>query len=320
MQKPIEEYLEDVQLSKAHSTYKARCSDLQKFSDYLEEQDLHVTEVMSKDVHTFLREQGQIYAGSTVSNIYDAVNGLYHYLEMWDEIDEDAHPVEDLKRADYGGNREPKKHQTDEITYITPDQKDQLRENVPDPQLRNELIVELMFQTGVRRGELASIELDNLDRENRRIRVWSSKTEEWRIVRYRPSLDFLLTQWLDHGYRDSFQTAAESPYLFLTDHAVSLDESYLNEIVVNAAKDGDIQEVLYEDAAGGKRHLVTAHTLRHSHAVEAVKSGIDIKFIQEQMDHENLETTEQYLRVTEKDVDEAYRKFGTRMHEHEEAA
>lgn len=317
MQELIEEYLEDVKVSKAHSTYKGRQADMKKFDAYLAENDLEVTEVTSKDAHTFLREQGQKYAESTISNIYDAVNGLYHYLEKWNEIDEDDHPLDSLKRSDYGGNKDAKKHQTDDIVYITSDEKDLLREHVPDPQLRNELMIELMFQTGIRRGELTGIELEHLDREARRIRIWSTKTEEWRVVRYRPSLDFLLTQWLDHGYRGSFQTAEESPNLFVTNYATNIDKSYVNNIVVQAAEEAGLQEVLYEDAGGCERKLVTAHTLRHSHAVEAVKSGIDIKFIQEQMGHENIETTEQYLRVTEKDVDEAYRRFGSRLDEGE---
>lgn len=58
------------------------------------------------------------------------------------------------------------------------------------------------------------MEVDYVDRENRSIRVYSSKTDDWRTVYFRESSSFLLDQWLDGGYRDSYVPASQSPYLF----------------------------------------------------------------------------------------------------------
>lgn len=311
MQDLIEDYLQDVKQSKAANTHANRKSDLRRYDEYLAEQDLNVAEANIKNVHRFLRDQGEKYAEETVNNRYNSVKGLYDFLVAWEEIDEDDHPIEESPygRADYGGNGNAKKHQTDDIIYVTADEKELLREHVPSPQIRNELIVEMLFQTGVRRGELTRIEVEDLDRKNRRIEVWSPKTKEKRVVRYRPSLDFLLTQWLDHGYRDSYKPADESPYLLVSQRSERVDSNYVNEIVKEAAEEAGIQDELYVDNAGRKRYRVTAHALRHGHAVHALLLDIDTRFIQKQMGHSVMATMEQYLQITDKDVDTAYRRF-----------
>lgn len=311
MQDHIEGFLDDVETSKAEGTYRGRKTDMKKYDTYLERKGVDVTDATAKHVHLFLREQGEEYASGTVNNIYDSVKVLYDYLLTWDEIEEDEHPIEESSygRADYGGNGDAEKHQTDDIVYVDPEEKELLREHVPNPKLRNELIVELMFQTGVRRGELARIEMDNIDRDARAIRVWSPKTSSWRTVYYQPSLDLLLDQWLDHGHRDACKPAEASPYLIVTTHSERASGTVINEVVVDAAKNAGIQDVLYIDAAGQNRYRVTAHALRHGHAVQAIKNDIDIRRLQLHMGHEKIETTQKYLRFKNEDIQVAMRKF-----------
>jgi integrase/recombinase XerD len=67
---------------------------------------------------------------------------------------------------------------------------------------------------------------------------------------------------------------------------------------------------MYEDAADNPRWKVTAHTLRHSFAVQSLKNGMDIRFLSKLMGHENLETTKKYLRVTNDDTKEMVRRYG----------
>jgi integrase/recombinase XerD len=103
-------------------------------------------------------------------------------------------------------------HRRQLIVYITPEEKEALVENVPTPTLRNELVIRLLWQTGVQKSELVEIELENIDRDEWSIKVWSNKTREWRTVLYQTSLDFLMEQWLDGGHRDSYVPAGDSPY------------------------------------------------------------------------------------------------------------
>ncbi|QZP38546.1 tyrosine-type recombinase/integrase [Halobaculum magnesiiphilum] len=304
----IEDYLSDVEASKAYGTYENRKSDLRIYHDWLDKHDLEVTEVGSRDIHRFLREQGKKFSNSTAASRHDSVKLLYDFLAgVWDMVEES--PFEDLKRSNYTKSTGGKKHQTDDIVYVTPDDKEAMAEHVPTPTLRNELILRLLYQTGVRRGELAIIEIDNIDREARSIRVYAPKTDEWRIVYYQPSLDFLLTQWMDSGYRSAYKPAEESPYLFVSERAERLSDHAINQIVKKAAENAGIQDVMYTDGGGQKRHRITAHAFRHGHAVQAIKNDIDIRRLQLHLGHEKIDTTQQYLQFKNEEVQAAMKKF-----------
>lgn len=52
---------------------------------------------------------------------------------------------------------------------------------------------------------------------------------------------------------------------------------YINRVVIKAARNADIREVLYVDSGGREQAKITAHALRHSFAAHSVKNGMDIK-------------------------------------------
>jgi integrase/recombinase XerD len=304
----IEDYLDDVKESRAENTFQNRRTDLRHFDAFLDREDLTVTEVEPRHVHKFLRQEAGEYADLTVRGRFGSVDRLYSFLTgVWDVMEES--PVEDLDRKDYFGNGDGKKHQKTDVVYVSPEEKDALLEHVPNPKLRNELMIRMLWQTGIRRGELVSIEVENIDREARAIDVWASKTGDWRTVFYQPSLDTLLDQWID-VYRDSYNPAATSPYLFVSTKSEKLRPRAPNRMLKQAAEDAGIQEVMYEDADGRPRVRITAHALRHGHAVHALKSGIDIRTVQKHMGHAKIETTMKYLRLLDDDVRESYQQFG----------
>lgn len=306
----IEDFLQDVDALQKAGTYENRKSDLGIYQDWLDANDLEVTEISSKDLHRFFREQAQEMSDSTIRGRFDSVKLLYDFLAgEWDVMEES--PVEDLKRSKYTGNGDPKKYAGDgELPRVRPDEKEMMAEHAPSPELRNELIIRLLWQTGTRRQELSDVKIDDIDREERSIRVHSSKTEKHRTVYYQPNLDFLIEQWLDAGFRDSYRPAADSPYFFVTLRSEKLSSHAINEVVKKAAENAGIQEVLYVDGGGQNRHRITAHAMRHGHAVQALKSdGITIREVQKHLGHESIDQTEKYLRLIEEDVREAFHNF-----------
>ena len=132
-----------------------------------------------------------------------------------------------------------------------------------------------------------------------------------RTVFYQSSLDFLLEQWIDGGYRDSFPNATDSPYLFTGDRRPAINSDDVGVIVKEAATEAGVNEVMYEDAHGNERWKLTSHALRHGHAVEALKSGIDVRTVQKHLGHSSLDMTMRYLNLIDNDVREAYRRFGS---------
>lgn len=312
MTKNIERFLRHEQKRKSQGTYKARKTDLKQFLGWLDDEDLpDPIELGWQDIDDYVLEMvEEEYAESTVSHRLLSIRLFYDYLVKRDVIEDN--PAEEVDLDEFAGlnGSGQERELKEKVSYISPEEKELLCENVPKPTLRNELIARLMFQTGVRVHELVNIRVDDIEREERSIRIWSEKTTDARTVYYQPSLDFLLDQWLDGGYRDSNVTAEDSPYLFLTYRSEKMLIQTVNEIVKKAAENAGIQEVLYTDASGQDRYQITAHTLRHSFAVQCIKNNMPTRMLQELMGHSELSTTERYLRVVEEDVRDAAQRYG----------
>lgn len=306
----IEHYL-DAQQGKAEETVKARRSDLKDFQKWLNSEGYGVEEVDSGKLHQYFSGlQAENYAPATIGGRWESVRQLYEHLQLEDEIEEDEieeHPMDDLKRSRYLDSKERGHVESEEIQYLSKEEVEQLVANVTPPKLRNRLLIRLLFQTGMRANEVTRVRLRDIDRDEHSIKAYSKKTGDTRTVYYQESLDFLLDEWLDGGYRDSFQYAKDSEYLFVTRRDGKMRDEQVNEVVRKAADRAGIQEVIYTDKNGNPRHRVTGHILRHSHAVYSLKCGIDLRRLQIHMGHESLKMTEEYLKVLDDDVRDAYR-------------
>lgn len=306
MHELIDRHLDRIQGKQADSSYRTHRTNLRDFNNWLDEEGRELTELSTLDLEEYFVDlKRQDYAPNTIASRYESVRALFKRLAGRFEVIED-NPFENLERKEFVEKR-TKKHSRSEISYVTAEEKEALCEHVPDPALRNELVIRLMWQTGIRKCELVDIELSQLDRDSRQIEVWSSKSKEWRTVFYQDSLDLLLDQWLDKGYRASYAPTERSSYLFLTERSEKMATDTVNtRIVKPAAEAAGIQEVMYNDKSGAKRYRVTPHALRHGHAVHALKSGIDVRTVQKHLGHSSLEITMNYLQLIDEDVKDAY--------------
>lgn len=126
-----------------------------------------------------------------------------------------------------------------------------------------------------------------------------------------------MNQWINGGYRDRFSVAADSDHLFLSRISGQMGSGSINKMVKKAAESAGIQQPLYTDASGKTRWKVTAHTLRHSMAVQSIKNGMNVRFLQDILGHADITTTERYLEVTEDDSLDALQKYGAGVEEPE---
>jgi integrase/recombinase XerD len=312
------------------STKVTRQEFLRPYLRWTTEQDIDVTEVDTRTLRTYLnhlQDSGQ--SGHTLSNAYTSLKMFYSYLEeergLIDESpaeDIDIRSFESVKAVKHGSKRANELRSKGGFVSITRDEVEQLIEHADEPRgnpLRNELVIKMLFQTGVRRGELREIKLRDMDRDANppSIEVPTLKVDgnPIRIVYYEPSLNTDLNLWIDGGYRDALPTAKDSPYLFPSDKSEQLGEWVINRIVVDAAEAAGLQESSYTDYNGRSRNSITAHTLRHSFAMECLRSDIDVKTIQSVMGHQKLETTQRYLDAYEETTRRKMRRFGTRRDE-----
>lgn len=305
----LEEFLSRVKQINAEGTWEVRRYHLRAFDQWLQENDYAAEELEAHHLDRyFIEEVGSGLAPKTIGGRWETLQLLYDKLAgLFDVIEET--PFEDLDRSEYI-DANAKKHIEADISYVTPEEKDAIVEHVPSPKLRNKLLVRLMWQTGIRKQETADIKLENIDRDERSILVESEKTDDKRTVFYQANLDFLMDQWLDSGYRDSYPTAEDSPYLFVTSRAEKFKYDRINDIIKEGAENAGVQEVMYEDAAGKNRYRITAHALRHGYTVQSLKNDMPLTVLRDLLGHESVETTQKYLQLVDDDRAEMARKYG----------
>lgn len=291
-------------------TIEQRISELDRFSDWMGKP---LAEATGKDIqNTFLQKVGDGYQPTTLSSYRTALSKFYRHMEQAGRIEED--PMGGVNFEDMSATsssttaKEIESDRGERIHPLKPDEVEQLIENVPAPKVRNELLIRLMVQTGMRAGEVEYIKLENIDFDDRLIEIIETKSQP-RTVSYAPNLSFLLDQWVNGGHRDVFQVAGGSPYLFVSRKKGRLRANMINKIVVKAAHNAgdDIQRKLYEDAQGGRRWRVTSHALRHTFAVLSLspdvgEGSVNLAYLRDQMGHTDISVTQQYLRYIEDDA------------------
>lgn len=195
----------------------------------------------------------------------------------------------------------------DDGAALTPDEFEELANNVPAPTVRNELLVRLMYQCMLRRGEAARIRLENVDRDAREIYIPAedSKTGSSHTVYYNASLDSLMSMWWDADRKAT--PTPDSPYLFVSNKGGRLRDNRVSDIVKEAAENAGLQETLYTNARGQEIARYAGHAPRRAGATRLWNNGADIYTVKEALNHDSVETTKNYLNLTTEDLGDKVR-------------
>jgi site-specific recombinase XerD len=161
--------------------------------------------------------------------------------------------------------------------------------------LRDRAILETLYASGIRAGELVRLTLRDVDTEDRLLRIVLGKGRKDRTVPLTRAAASAIEAYLVRG-RPRIRGARTSPYLFLALRGGRLYSSALCDLIAAATTRADID-----------RHA-TAHTFRHSAATHLLKGGADIRHIQQLLGHTSLATTERYTRVEISDLKEVLRR------------
>lgn len=296
---------------RAPDSADTRQTRIQNYVVWLNENDIAPEKADHKDISNFLwslEEEG--HAASYVRDHYRVIRHFYKsYLVEWEELLEEP-PTEKMTMADFGnGDNKKDKEREQARKYITYDEKELLRENVPSPKLRNELIIELIWQTGIRRKEVVEIRLDDISQDDRKIKIWGKGSKE-RNVYYKPSLNSLLEKYIKH-VRPQYYYADKSDYLFLTRESDKMYKDRPGTVVRKAAENAGILKKLPDYQDGSPTYWPSTHRIRNGHAVHALRSpDITLRDLQGQLGHESLEQTEKYLEMMDEDRKRAYSSFG----------
>ncbi|MBI3692477.1 MAG: tyrosine recombinase XerC [Mycolicibacterium aromaticivorans] len=150
--------------------------------------------------------------------------------------------------------------------------------------LRDRLIVELLYATGIRVSELCGLDIDDVDTGRRVLRVLGKGNKQRTVPFGAPALA-ALTAWLTDG-RPELATPDSGPALLLGTRGKRLDPRQARTVVH--------QTMSAVDGAPD----IGPHGLRHSAATHLLEGGADLRIVQELLGHSTLATTQLYTHVT----------------------
>jgi integrase/recombinase XerC len=161
------------------------------------------------------------------------------------------------------------------------------------PGLRDLAILELLYATGIRVGELTGLDIDDLDTGRRVVRVFGKGRKERSVPYGVPAAD-ALTLWLERG-RPAMVQPTSGAAVFLGARGGRIDQRAVRRIVHERLSAVD----------GGPD--LGPHGLRHTAATHLLEGGADLRSVQEILGHASLGTTQIYTHVSNERLRSAYK-------------
>jgi site-specific recombinase XerD len=158
---------------------------------------------------------------------------------------------------------------------------------------RDVAILELLYASGIRRAELVSIDLADVNFEDRTIRV-IGKGDKERIVFFNEATEEALKAYL------RVRPACSDGALFVSGQHRRLSYQQAGKVFATYVK------------LSGLEGKITPHTMRHSVATHLHKAGVDLMTIKDFLGHESVQTTQIYAKMTQEHVRRAYEKHHPR--------
>lgn len=156
---------------------------------------------------------------------------------------------------------------------------------------RNTLILELLYSTGIRVGELVNIKLKDIEFNKKEIRILGKGNKE-RIVLFGSRCYNLINKYLDNFYKK--YNTLNSDYLLLGVKGNKINDREVRKIVDEAV-----------NRAGIKLNI-SPHVLRHTFATHMLNEGADLKSVQQLLGHESLSTTTIYTHLSNERLRSVY--------------
>lgn len=284
-----ESFLSYLQYEKRYSehTVLSYDCDLTQFFDFLSinSEQLQEEEVCFKDVRkwiVFLMNEGN--SSRTVNRKLSTLKSFFKFLLRESKID--ANPMDRVV-----GPRQGKK-----LPGFLAEHSMQLLREIDFgggfEGVRDQLVVELFYQTGMRLSELMKLKECNFDRGMSSVKVLGKRNKE-RIIPISKSLEKLLDEYV-HVKQKTFDDGGG--FLFVTKKGVPVYEKLLYRIVVKH---------LSKITTMTKR---SPHVLRHTFATHLLNNGADLNAVKELLGHSNLSATQIYTHTSFERLNNIYKQ------------
>ncbi len=288
MEKPMINFLEYLKYERNYSehTMTNYQQELEKYYHYIKSRQISYQQITKNEIRSYLKYLDDLnYKNSSISRNISALRTFYKYLFQNNQIKENI----------WSGIRNPK------VTRKIPNFLTTLElEKIFEPkdlktpyEIRNRLIFELLYATGMRVSELVNMKCSDISLEDQTIRTLGKGKKE-RIVYFGEYAKEILNRYLLET-RNTFLNTKKSEYLFVGKNTTKLTRNRISEII-----NEEIKKI-------GLDHHVSPHVLRHTFATQLLNNGADIRSVQELLGHENLSTTQIYTHITNEQLRKSYR-------------
>ena len=159
----------------------------------------------------------------------------------------------------------------------------------PAEYLRDRAMLELLYATGIRVGELTGLNLGDVDLARGLAHV-TGKGNKQRVVPFGDEAAAAVSEWLEFGREE---LAGDTPAMFVGSRGGRIDQRQVRRIVERAGQRAGVEHV-------------SPHTLRHTTATHMLEGGADLRVVQEMLGHTSLQTTQIYTHVSAQRLKRVY--------------
>ena len=157
--------------------------------------------------------------------------------------------------------------------------------------VRDKLIVDLFYTTGIRRTELINLKMSNVDLSNNTIKVLGKRNKE-RIIPILTIINEQIKKYLSE--RSSIQSVKDDEYFFLLLNGVKLNDSFVYRLIN------------YYFSNVSEKVKKSPHILRHTFATHLLNNGADINSVKELLGHSSLASTQVYTHNSLAELQKVY--------------
>lgn len=256
---------------------------------HIEEITRDVMGAYQEDIAFRLTAKGTLLAFSTQEKLIIIAKAFGRYLKEKDLLVHN--PAEHLKP--------PRRSKRLPRVILSPDEMNALV-RTPDKQTRqgyrDRMILEILYDTGMRRSELANLKIPDMDLNAGYVHIRSGKGDKDRVVPLSQRVCRMVQNYIAF-VRPDYIKAEDSGYLILNR---SGNKMVPNGVYVVVKRIGECSKI---------KKNITTHTIRHTCATHMLRNGAPIRYIQEMLGHESLESTQIYTRVTINDLKQIHAKY-----------
>jgi integrase/recombinase XerD len=248
--------------------------------------------IVKEHIRAYLRAQRteKRLAPSSMKIIVVALRHFFAHLKRENLIEHDLLSALDLPRLD---RLLPEMLSEADVDHL-------LSLELPETPLglRDRALLEVLYASGLRAGEIVGLRLESYLREEKLLRVIGKGNRE-RVVPVGGKAVAALDRWLAKG-RPLLVKPKTGGEIFLGEHGRRLTTARVWQIVQGMAKLAGLQKKIWP------------HLLRHSFATHLLSHGADLRAIQEMLGHASLATTQVYTHVDQARLKQIHRRFHPR--------